>query len=320
MDNLRFTTGFELVVAITAVALTSALALFYFRRVRLERPTIGRFNRRDVMILFVFIVGLPFLYLALPQWLLTCFLCLTFVGALSIGYQPVLRPARLWLTIGFLIGLNLWIARTLLGTVLGWEIFWIESSVIVVAAAVAVSNLYVQGGMQLRHVAWFALCLAVYDAVFTLVWPVTNTLTQRFLGYPLDPSVGIRWGVYNASIGIGDLLVYALFTIAAYKAYGPATIRLTMTITIFFGAIIPACVPLVFQTLEDARTDLIVPAQSSFGPVAFLAYVWLRRRYGRERTTAQFLASGDLARPVTPAAAPPPEPVPATERITQAPV
>jgi hypothetical protein len=44
---------------------------------------------------------------------------------------------------------------------------------------VAVSNLYVQGGMQLRHVTWFALGLAVYNPMFSLVFPITERLANR---------------------------------------------------------------------------------------------------------------------------------------------
>ena len=194
--------------------------MLYLRRLRLERPPIGTFNARDIGILSCFLVTLPLLYVVLPQWGLTAFLILTFTGSLSIGYRPLLGRGKLWFGIGLLIGLNIWMTRTLLGTVLGWQIYWVENSVIVMLGAVAVANLYVQGGMRLKHVAWFALGLACYDVVFTLKWPITNKLAERFLGFPLDPSVAFRMGVYNASIGIGDLLVYAVFVLAAYKAYG----------------------------------------------------------------------------------------------------
>src|SRR5206468_12239281 len=131
-------------------------------------------------------------------------------------------------------------ARNLLGTVLGWQLYWVENSVLVVLGAVAVANLYCQGGMRLKHVSWFALILAVYDAIFTLKWPVTNTLAERFLGYPLDPSVAFRMGIYNASIGLGDLLVYALFTITALKAYGWSAARVSLVAVTVFGGVVPA--------------------------------------------------------------------------------
>jgi hypothetical protein len=293
-ESLVYPTIFELVVAVGGSVLTSLLALAYLRLVRLERPAIGTFNGRDIASLCGFIVALPLLYVVLPQWLLTTFLALTFVAALSIGYRPLLAPSRLWPAIGLLLGLNFWMTRTLLGTVLGWQIYWVENGVIVVLAAVAVANLYVQGGMRLKHVSWFALTLAVYDAIFTLKWPVTNKLAERFLGYPLDPSVAFRMGIYNASIGLGDLLVYALFLVVAYKAYGRVAAKLSMVIIVIFGAVVPALAPLLFRELIDARTDLVVPAQTAFGPAAFLCYLWLKRRYGRERTMAEFMASGDV--------------------------
>jgi len=46
-----------------------------------------------------------------------------------------------------------------------------ENDIIIVLGAVSVANLYVQGGMKMRHVAWFALALAGYDMIFTTIWP-----------------------------------------------------------------------------------------------------------------------------------------------------
>ena len=165
------------------------------------------------------------LYLILPLTPLLVALGLTFTSALVIGLRPIIGPTATWIVVGVVIAANIWMGRTLLGTVLGWQLFWIENDILVVCAAVTTANLYVQGGMRLRHVAWFGLVLAIYDAVFTFVWPVTNTLAQRFIGWPFDPSVGFRIGIYNATIGLGDLLVYGLFVIAALKAYGPRAAR-----------------------------------------------------------------------------------------------
>lgn len=202
-----------LIVATVGVVLTCGLSLVYLRRVRIERPAIGTFNGRDIAILFVFIVGLPLLYTVLPLIVLLVALGVTFVSALTIGLRPVLGPSLVWAVVGVMVGADIWMTRTMLGTVFGWQLFWILNSVVVGAAAISIANLYAQGGMRLKHAAWFTLILAVYDVIFTLIWPVTNRLEQRFLGYPLDPSVGYRVGIFNATVGIGDLLVYALFVI-----------------------------------------------------------------------------------------------------------
>jgi hypothetical protein len=283
-------------VATASTLVVSTGGVAYLRRVRLERPPIGTFNGRDVVVLFVPLSVIPLFYLSLPRWLLTAFLVLTFCAALSFGLRPLLPPGRMWLLIGLLLGLNLWLGTNLLGTVLGWQVFWAENDLVVLLAAVFVANLYVQGGMRLSHVAWFALALGAYDLVFTSAFPLTNALVEEFLGYPLDPSVGMRWGFDNAAIGIGDLLVYGLFVLAAYKGYGPAAARLATAVVLVFGAAAPALVPLLVDYV-DARTDTLVPAQFWFGPAAFLTWVWLRSRHGRERTVREFLDSEDVVRP-----------------------
>jgi hypothetical protein len=291
----------EFGITLVGAVSVSACALFYFRRVRQDRPPVGTFNGRDIGILFGFIVALPFLYAALPRWAITAFLALTFASALSIGYQPLVGRTRLWLGVGLLIGANFWTSRTMLGTVAGWQLWWAELSILVALGAISVANLYVQGGMKLRHVAWFALGLAGYDIFFTRVIPLTNKLVQGFLGNPLDPSLGMRFGVDNYAIGIGDLLIFAMFTVAAYKAYGRQAARLALGLVVVFGAVAPAFVPLIINFV-DARTDVLVPAQSFFGPAAFLCYRWLKRRYGRERTMMEYRAGTDsAARALTPA-------------------
>jgi hypothetical protein len=277
---------------------TSLCATQYLRRLRLERPAIGVFNGRDIAILVTFLAILPEIYQHLPRWAVTCLLTVTFAASLSIGYRPLLRSGPLWLGVGVLLGANIWLARTMLGTVFGWQLFWAEGDIIMLLGAVAVANLYVQGGMQLRHVGWFALILAVYDSVFTTFLPLTNALVQDFLGYPLDPSMGFRLGLYNAAVGLGDLLIYALFMTAAYKAYGRQAALIALALIVVFGAVLPSLAPLVVNYV-DPRSDIVIPVQTWFGPVAFVGYLWMKRRYGRERTIQEFLASDDVVRPVT---------------------
>ena len=54
-----------------------------------------------------------------------------------------------------------------------------------------------------------------------------------------------------------------------------------------------------------ANLDELIPAQSLFGPAAFVAYLWMKRHYGRELTMAEYLASQDAS-----AAEPRVEPMP----------
>ncbi|HKE67449.1 MAG TPA: hypothetical protein VKB59_22815, partial [Micromonosporaceae bacterium] len=306
VDLLVPQTIMQLVVVLVGAMATCAASLVYIGRVRLERPAIGVFNGRDVVVLFVFIVTLPVLYLVLPHAALTTFLILTFVASLSIGYRPVVPRAVLWLAIGGLLGFNVYIARTMLGTVTGWQLYWAETSVVVLLGATAVANLYVQGGMQLRHVAWFAFGLGFYDVTFSVIIPLTPKLADAFIGYPLDPSIGMRVGILNANIGIGDLLVYSLFVIAAYKAYGRRAATVGVGLVAVFGATLPALAPLILEAVTRGNANAVVPAQAFFGIPALITYLLLHRHYGRERTTREFLAAIDAKRarttvPVSPA-------------------
>jgi hypothetical protein len=165
--------------------------------------------------------------------------------------------------------------------------------------------------MKLKHVAWFGLTLAVYDAGSTLVVNVTAVLVEDFIGHPLDPTFGIRGGVNNYGIGIGDLLFYALFVVASYKAYGKAAARLAFAVMVVFGAAAPSLFPLIHD-LVDFRNDVVIPSQLFFAPAAFLCYLWMRHHYGPERTMAEYRASQAPAAPVAAPARPAPAAEPAS--------
>ena len=283
-------TVFQTCVVLIGALCTTACALAYFRNVQLDRPAIGCFNARDLVILFGFIVTLPVLYLFLPPVVLTVFLVITFVSALSIGYRPLLPRTVLWPAIGLLIATNIVVARHQLGTTRGWQLYWVLTSVAVLCAAVAVSNLYVQGGMRLRHVAWFALGLAIYDPIFSFGVPLTARLADAFAGFPLDPSIGFRAGLNSANIGIGDLLVYSTFAVAAYKGYGRRGVRLAFVLVTVFGGLAPSLAPLVIGAVVRGNVGVVVPAQLFFGPAAFVGYRILART-GPERSMGAWRAA-----------------------------
>jgi hypothetical protein len=279
---------FQAAVVLVGSLAAALCALAYFRRVRMERPPIGTFNGRDVVILLVFIVVLPILYLMLPSAVLVGFLLLTFVSAMYIGLRPLLKPRVLWPAMAVLIAANFYATYTMLGTRSGWQVYWGLTDVVVLIAAVGVSNLYVQGGMQLRHVAWFALLLAGYDAFFSLVIPLTPKLADAFEGRPLDASIGFVLGTWNANVGLGDVLIYCLFATAAYRAFGRRGALASLAVIAVFGSIIPGLAPLALQQFVRGGVGVVVPAQVFFGPIALLTYLWMARRYP-QRTPSQWL-------------------------------
>lgn len=276
----------------TGTIVICAGALAYFRRVRMDRPPVGTFNARDVVILLIFIGILPFVYGWLPDTLVTCLLAVTFASALYIGYRPLLGSVGIWLGIGLLFGFNIWSSHHLMGTIPGWQLWYTEQSIMVGLSAIAVSNLYLQGGMKLRHVAWLSLGLAAYDVLFASYYPLTGKLIARYITHPLTPVVGMRFGEVDYAVGLGDLLVYSLFFVAAYKAYGARAAKIAAAVIVVMGGFATAFIPFLFN-FSNANLDILIPAQSLFGPAAFVLYLWMKRHYGRERTMAEYLASQD---------------------------
>lgn len=288
MSDLIQATIFQTVVILIAAVIAISCAALYFQRIRLERPPVGVFNVRDIVVVFVFIFTLPFLYLILPGVMLTGMLIITFSSAMYIGLRPLIRPLYLLPLIIILLVTNIIVTETLLGSRSGWQLYWVLTNIIVLVTVVSVSNLYVQGGMRLQHVAWFAFILAFYDGFFAFVFPILGKLADSVEGRPFDPSIGFAMGPYNANIGIGDLLVYTLFIVAAYKGFGKRGLIATFVIVPIFGALLPGTAPLVIAATIRS-IGFAVPAQVFFGPAALITYFLLSRQ-APERKMAEWLS------------------------------
>lgn len=294
-------TRFQIVVALIG-SLTGALcALAYVRRVQLERPPIGAFNARDLTVLGCFIVALPLLYLVLPAGVLTGFLVVTFMSALMIALRPLVSTRLLWVAIPLLLIANLLVTRSLNEIDGGLQIYWLLTSLVVGIAAVGIGNLYVQGGLRLRHIAWFTLFLAAYDIFFTNVVALTPQLAISLQGRPLDPSVGFATAAYNANVGLGDMLVFCMYSVAAYQGFGRRGALVSLFVIAVFGAVAPSVTPLLVPGLFGTTAAAFVPVMTVFGPAAFASYLWLSRT-ARERSTAQWIKER-IALPSAPAAA-----------------
>ncbi|MDX3098297.1 hypothetical protein PV703_08485 [Streptomyces sp. ME01-24h] len=269
-----------------AIALGVSLAsVAYFRRVTLPRPAVGAFNGNDMTIMMGFVIALPLLYLSLPGWLLPPVLGLTLAGGLAVGYGPVFRRGLVrWSLIVGLLAADWLTARTAEDDPTHALPYWLVNSVVIMLMAVGAANLNAQGGLKLRHVSRFALALAAYDLFFATVVPLTQKLFNAVQGYAFAPSAGLRIGEFGAVLGMGDLLVYALFTTVAYKAYGRSGLTLALGLVAVFGALVPTLTPVTVEALTGHLPE-VVPAQIFFGPAAFFGYVVLRRR-GPERRMA----------------------------------
>jgi hypothetical protein len=137
-------TSFYVVLGFTASAVLVGWA--YFRTYQLARPSIGVINFGDVAFMIGLIVLIPYLYLALPLWLVTAILTMAMLGILYFTGEPVLRARwAIWV-----------VALLLLGSVVGANLhfgsrsttFFLVNNIILVLAAVGVANLWAQSGMK----------------------------------------------------------------------------------------------------------------------------------------------------------------------------
>ncbi|MDR3080362.1 MAG: hypothetical protein LBV60_05430 [Streptomyces sp.] len=284
-------TVFFQITVTTVLALAVCVgAITYFRNVRTPRPPVGVFNVRDIFLMMGFVLALPYVYLTLPGATLPVVLALAFAGGLSVGYQPIVGNGRLrWALIAALTA-SVFVFHLAFGdTALP---YWVANSCVVGLVVVSATNLNVQGGMRLKNVAWFLVVLTAYDAFFATVVPLTQELSEAIQGYPFAPAAGLRIGEdLGAVVGMGDLLAYALFTTAAYKAYGRPGLWTGIVLVTLFGAVAPVAT-LHITTAVTGHAPTLIPAQVFFGPAAFIGYLCLRRR-GPERRMVEVVFSRD---------------------------
>jgi hypothetical protein len=97
---------------------------------------------------------------------------------------------------------------------------------------------------------WFAVALGIYDAFFARVVPLTRQVMEVVRVGILAPLAGISLDGYDITIGMSDLLVYVLYSVAAYKTYRRSELLLTLIVTVLFGGIIPALIPYISSHLS----------------------------------------------------------------------
>ncbi|MEP6774167.1 MAG: hypothetical protein ABJA50_01115 [Chloroflexota bacterium] len=268
-----------LLITLTWSITSVLLSWLYFRRFQVTRPPIGVFNFTDVAFMIVGIVLVPYLYLLLPTWLVAGLLV---IGTLSIMYflwEPILRaPLLVWLVSLILVVADIW-ASIQFGTATNG--YFIVNNIITLTLVVGLTNLWAQSGMKARDAAILGGFLTIYDLVATWLLPLMSDMMTRLAGLPFSPMMA--WGVGDGgglwvAIGLGDLLLAALFPLVMRKAYGFLAGFAAMLIALF-----------AISALMLFPIATIFPAMIVLGPLMVLQYLYWSRRQGRERTTWQYL-------------------------------
>ncbi len=253
------------------------LAWFYFRRFRVTRPPIGVFNLRDVALMIGAIVLVPYLYLAVPVWLVATLLGLGMLTILQVTFENVL-PGR-WMA---------WaVAVVLLGADVGTALifgapstpFALVNNTVLTIAITGAANLWVQSGMKARDVAVLGAALLVYDFVATSLLPLMTGLIDRLAGLPFAPQITWASGDNQwLSVGLGDLLLAAVFPLVTRKAFGRTAGLLALVLVLVTLA--------AMLVLVDVRlVQVTLPAMVALGPIMVAQTLFWARRLGHERTT-----------------------------------
>jgi hypothetical protein len=272
----------EALVAILGHAAAALLlSWMYFQRYPIAPPPIGVFNLRDVALIIGGIVLVPYLYLALPAWLVAGLLALGMASALYFMCEPVLRSsAAVWLATLALAGANLGVALAFGSASVP---FFATNNLVLTLAVVGLTNLWAQSGMCARDVALLAVMLMIYDFIATWRLPLMTDLFRRLADLPFAPL--LAWpagGGLWLGVGIGDLLLAAVFPLVARKAFGRTAGLAALAIGL--GCLVAVA---ALPTLGIVR--MTFPVMIVLGPLIALQYVYWRRRSGPERTTWQYL-------------------------------
>jgi hypothetical protein len=277
-----------LVVFGHAVA-AATLSWAYFRRYPVSRPPIGVINLTDVALILGGIVLIPYLYLALPAWLVAGLLMLGIGSVLYAVCEPVLPGRRtVWLVV---IVLTMADIAALLRLGAESRPFIALNNALLVLAVVGVANLWAQSGLRARDTAVLAGALTIYDVIFTTQLPLMADLFHRLADLPFAPFVSwpLGDGDVRLSVGLGDLILMAVSPLALHKAFGRRAGLITLATTV--GAIGVMLALLDLGLLPD-----LVPAMVALGPLVVAQYLYWSHRRGAERTTWQYLQAEPIHR------------------------
>jgi hypothetical protein len=267
-------------------ALTVLLGMAYFRRYAMTRPPLGVLHLGDVAVMLGAIILIPYLYLALPGWLVATLFAVGALSLLQLLVEPMVpAPWRRWLPWGVavvLVGADILLARQVGTTSLA---YLAVNDLVLLLTVIAVTNVWAQSGLRARDLAILSAALVVYDLIATSLLPLTTELITRLAGLPFTPV--LAWPVGHQQwlgIGLGDLLFATVGPLVFRKAYGRTAGWVAIALAL--GAIGAILLAGVRGLLPGTFPVMVV-----LGPLLVGQYLVWQRRTGGERTTAQYLAA-----------------------------
>ncbi len=269
----------SIIIVLIQIALVLAAGIAYLRRVRVDRPPVGVFNGRDILIVGTVLVAVPVVYLRLPTPVLAGVFAVLSASILYFSLTPLLggRPAA-WTGLALVV-LDITIAQFFRQS--SPQLFIVVNNLALAVAVVGVANLWVQSGIRALHVGLLGLGLAVYDAVATLAMPLMTQFVDRVATLPLAPMLVWGAGKGQVGIGLGDMLVMLVWTLVAEKAFSARAGLVAAGLSL-------ACVLGLFMAFWLDWVNRPLPAMVILGPVIAGHYRGLIRQGKNERTFAAY--------------------------------
>lgn len=269
----------SIMVVIACVGLILVAGVQYLRRARVDRPPVGVFNFRDVLIVAGALIVIPPLYLAVPLLALAAVFVLLAVAMLHFSLSPLLGASRASRAAVALVFLDVMFA-TLFRADVEW-MYLLVNNLALAIVVVGVCNLWVQSGIRAGHVAVLACGLALYDVVATLALPLMEDFLDRIQSVPLTPVVA--WGHRSGQVGIGlgDLLLVLVWTLVAEKAFSRRA-------GLVAGVLGIGCISALFLAFWMDAVNRPLPAMVLLGPAIGLHYLVLARKMEHQRTTGEY--------------------------------
>ncbi len=282
------------VTALAAVAGCEAAAifgsLFFFRRSRVDVPPIGVFGLDDAIAVGILVAITPFVYLALPYWLVASLFVLGGASLLQLAFAAVLPRALVWPLVIALAVADI-AALSSLGS--HDAVFLGVNDCLLIVIVIGLANLWAQSGMRVRDAVVLGAGVAVYDYLATLKASLMLDLLDRLSGVAFAPRVAFAaHGGAILSVGLGDLLFASVFPLLLRRAYGRRAAVLSATTA--FAALA------AMTAAADAGLAPALPAMVVLWPLMLIQYAGWRRR-GPERTTFAYLAAEPRRVDVNPA-------------------
>jgi hypothetical protein len=254
---------------------------FYFRRYQLSRPPVGVTNIRDIAIMIIAVVALPFLYLLLPVWLVAMFLLLSALSVLYFTFKPALRTR--WAVWFAALALLLFDGGAVYVFSAQQNTFFAVNNLVLLLLVVGVANLWAQSGVKARDMVILGAALALYDFIATTQSLLMITLLERLSNLPLAPIIAWNGDGGTLLLGLGDLLLASVFPLVMRKAYGRVAGLVALALALLTIAIL-----LAYPQRQG------FPVMVVLGPLMVAQFLYWRWRRGREWTTKQYLLEEPL--------------------------